>query len=385
MSRFARVTAIGLSLAILLAVSAVGWRVATYSPPASGVGIANPAAGHAFYAALNQAIAGDGAAQLDAIVTDDYADHGGSSERSLATVVEELNALGSSFPGTRFVVRDIQVSGTSLIVSLEPLSPAPVSFASMKLTVAPFDGHFELLQVRDGKISARWAAPLTLPSIETFAVRALQLSAAGATEIRLDRLTLPEGAGFEPAPNAAMLVIVESGTVRQRMRVPMRTSVIRLEGQVFPLASATTDSLEPDRAEGATLLILSRSTIRATDPPAPSLHGGATNDLLWLEHLEIGPGTWELSAGLLETPPGIELTLVTESARLLVVSSTGEFQINSRFDDMQSLDHRYAIANVGRTAFAQDEGAIAISGAATLTLWAVPGATGAAWVISIAS
>jgi hypothetical protein len=385
MPRFARVTAIGLSLAIVLAVSAVGWRVVTYSPPESRAGIANPSVGHAFYAALNEVIGGGGTGQLDAIVTQDYADHGGATERSLAPVVEELNALGSSFPGTRFVVRDIQASESSLIVSLEPVRPSPVSFAGMKLTVAPFEGRFELLQVRNGKISARWAAQLTLPSFETFAVRALQVSVEAMMEIRLDRLTLPEGSSYQPAPNVEMLVMVVSGTARQQMRTPMRETVMRHEGEAFPLASVTTSSLDSEGANGVQLLALTRRAVSATELPAPKLRNGASSNLLWLEHLELDAGTWEVSAGRLKTPPGIEITLETESDRLLVVSSAGVIEVSARFDELQRLDVRFAITDIGHTAIAPGEHAVAISGSETLRLRAGLATTNVMWMVSIAS
>ena len=150
------------SIVICSAAGVFAWRTISVDRTLPSLNTANPAVGYAFYAALGEVLAGDEATSLQRVVTDDFVDHESNAEtaKGIDELTAELSAFGATFPNVRVAVESIASSGDSLIAQLSPSTLAGGSVAGLTMAPIQVAGSVEVLHIRHGRVSERWATRL---------------------------------------------------------------------------------------------------------------------------------------------------------------------------------------------------------------------------------
>ncbi len=388
MSRFTTALSIGLALAIVLAAGMVGWRITSFAPTQPELDYADPAVGTAFYAALNAVLSGANHGALDEVVTWDFVDHSDGSTADDLT--GRLTAFGASFPGTQLEVLGIDPSANSLVVSLAPVSLDPVTVGGLTLSTQPFDGGYDVLRIRNGKVAERWSNGVPALSATTFAGASLATRGSASMAIRLDRTELPVGAELSWEPGRSNVLMVETGaiTVRQdwNQGQELQHEVVTIRaGDAFPIPSNMKVRIEPAVSEPASVLIFATWKVQPTDVPAPIHSRGAASKLLWVSNLPVPPAAgWTVAFGNVSIPQYVNVTLnggaamevllCTDASAMQVV--TGDGSIESLHADLTSIDR-------SSSATLDDGSAAHVTGATSIELQATADTPGLLWLISI--
>lgn len=388
MARFTTTLSIGLALAVVLAAGMVGWRVISFTSPVPDSRYADPAIGTAFYAAVNDVLSGTNSRALADVVTSDFVNH--SDGATSGELAEQLDAFGASFPGTQLQVMGIEPTANNLVVSLVPIALAPVKVADLTLSTQPFDGGYDVLRLRDGKVAERWSGTLPALSVTTFPDASLATHGSANMAIQLVRTELPEGAELSWNPGRSTVLLVEACAVTVRLDwnqlgMPENQTVTVSEGEAFAIASNTKVRMESAQDVQATVLIYSTWKVRPTDLPAPSYSNGATSRLLWTSNLPVSlVGGWTVSFAKMQLPMRVdvmldgggamEVLLCSESTAVQVV--TGNGLVESLSADLTAIDQSNA-------AVLGDGSAAHVTGADSIELHANAEAGETVWLITI--
>ncbi len=389
MTRFTTTLSIGLTLAIALAAGMVGWRVFSFSPPVSDSSYADPAVGTAFYAAVNDVLSGTNSSALAAIVTSDFVNH--SDGATSGELSEQLAAFGTSFPGTQLQVMGMEPTANNLVVSLAQITLPSVKVADLTLSAQPFDGGYEMLRLRNGKVAERWSGTLPALAVTTFPEASLETHDSANMTVQLIRTELPDGAELSWKPGRSNVLLVETGaiTVRldwNRQGAPENQVVTVSAGEVLPISSNTKVRIEPALSEPATVLIYSTWKVQPTDLPTSSHSIGATSRLLWTSNLPVSlNGGWTVSFATMQLPRRVDVTLnggsamevllCAESAAVQVV--TGNGLVESLSADLTSIDQsNVVVLEAGSAAH--------VTGADSIELQSGADAGETVWLITIA-
>ena len=171
--RWAFAAMLGVSLSIGLIVGIASWRATSFGQTRSVLDAADTTIGYAFYDTLDRVLAGEEHVGWTGIVTDDFVDHAETlgTTQSIDALAARLHAFGQTFPGSHIDVVSIDVNGDSLIASVAPVAHASGSVAGLTLAPLHLGSEVEILHVRRGRISERWAMPLPAVSATTRSAR----------------------------------------------------------------------------------------------------------------------------------------------------------------------------------------------------------------------
>lgn len=393
MQRIVFAALVGLSLAIGLTVGTVAWRTASFDRTLPDLGVADPSAGHAFYAGIDQVLAGGDPSALKQAVTGDFVDHVGDGEtdRSADELIEDLTAFGASFPGTQIQVTDMQASASSLVAAIAPIAPKPVPVAGMTLTAQASNGGYEVLRIRNGKVSERWTAGLPEISTTTFEAASFTTSATANVATRLDRIVLPRGSSYVHRFGGPAMLVVEQGAVRFGMdfinsaNEPEQRMDTLAEGSAVGVKPGARIRLEADGNDPTQLLLYSTQRAMPVDAPSPTLTGGAASSMLWTSNLPVAEhGAWQVAIGNVRLPGGQGVDLeAPEGTMLLLCSEGGAVQVMAEGGDVETLDASFTAAGEGN-ASTIDAGAVAsVSEAGRVSLRSAPDTAETVWLITI--
>jgi hypothetical protein len=310
------------SIAVCSAVGVFVWRTVSPERTISDINTADPAVGFAFYAALEAMLNGGETAPLHAIVTNDFVDHDGTAGTTLGfdELTSELSTIGASFPHARIFVESIDPSGDSLIARLSPATLAGASVA--ELTIAPIQiaGGVEVLRIRHGRVSERWATRLPPVQATTFATGSTTSYTGGPTDAWLYRMEVPPGGALEWVSGPLSAVMVEAGTLS--LKTSKEDDLGTLESDTAPVPAGEATLLahdarvrfqSGDTSDVQVLLLDARSSDGQQFTPFKRM-GGATSKLLWHTEKPFQPdGPWRLEIGRLELPAGMEIGLANPS------------------------------------------------------------------------
>lgn len=394
MQRALLASLIGLSLAIGLTAGAVAWRAATLDRTTPDVGTADPAAGYAFYDGIDQILAGKSPAALVAAVSDDFIDHTGddTTTRSRDDLIAQLTAFGASFPGTQIQVTDMQASASSLVAAIAPIAPRSQPVAGMNLTVEPSHGGYEVLRVRNGKVSERWTTGLPEATATSFDQATFATAATTNVESRLERIALPPGGTLAGALYGSALLLVEDGMVRLRMEYrdnagePQASATVLGPGSATAAVSGARIQLEGEGDAPAHLLLYSARRVAPVDLPSPVLSKGSTSTLLWMNNLPLAEhGQWQTTVGSLQLPANGAVDLgVTPGTKLLVCSTGGPLQVLVHDGELWTLNSSFVPTEVGNASPIEAGTAANVTDATSISLREAPGEHGTVWLIAIA-
>jgi hypothetical protein len=393
MQRIIFAALVGLSLAIGLTMGTVAWRTTSFDRTMPDLGTADPAVGYAFYAGVDQILAGGDSSALEQAVTGDFVDHtsGAALDRSTDELVDQLTVFGGSFPGTRLQVTGIEASASSLVAAVEPIAPAPAQAAGMTLTAQPMNGGYEVLRIRDGKVSERWTAGLPQLSATTFDTIEFSPNSTWNVTTRLNRVALPRGTEFVLRGEGSTLVIAEQGVVRlaidsQGSAGEEHHDALTLQqGEAVRTVPSTRLRLESGGDDTAQALVFSTRRVTAMDVPSHASSGGTTVSLLWSSNLPVTPhGPWHLSVGKVVLPPDGEVTLSSvQGAEALFCSEGGAVHVEAPSGAIESLDKGFTATAQGSSTTLDTGIAANVTDATQITLRPGADVPVTIWLITI--
>jgi hypothetical protein len=346
MHRFILAISIVLSLVIGSTVGLLVWQIASASHALAYLGTADPAIGYAFYAGIDQVLAnGDGSA-LERVVADGFVDHAGivPVDRSAEELIAQFSELGQSAPGTRIVVNGLSVAPGALVVSIAPLAPMGMAVANVPLTINPLGGGYDILRVRNGKVTERWSN--WLPTVTTHTYDAtLTIEAGFSVAIRLDRLELPNGGRAQMRIKRQSVVVVETGRLQLRLSWtdtsgnPQSSVVLLDAGEAHMFTDDARVDVKNDGAEPARFLRYSTRRVLAGEPWPLAMSGEASSTRLWLGTLpEQAGGYWRISIGTMHLPARAGGVLdVRDESTLLLLGSQGTTHLDTNDGDIYEL------------------------------------------------
>ena len=92
-----------------------------------------------------------------------------------------------------------------------PRAPEAGSIAGLALVPTSLPSNVEILHIRRGQISERWALPLPLISATTFAAASTTMFEGGPVHVGLYSIELPPGGEFAWITTGLSAVMVEEG------------------------------------------------------------------------------------------------------------------------------------------------------------------------------
>jgi hypothetical protein len=393
MQRFVFAALVGLSLAIGLTMGTVAWRTTTFDRTVPALGSADPAIGFAFYEGIDQILAGGDASALEQVVTSDFVDHDSADamDRSAGELVDQLTAFGASFPGTRLHVTDIQSSASSLVAAVAPMELGSAQVAGMTLAVQPMRGGYEVLSIRNGKVSERWSVGLPELTATTFDDSEYSPGMTANVTTRLYRVALPQGTERTWWGDGSSVVIVERGSVRLAVDYQNEDGVMLQhtdtlqEGAATRTAPATKTRLTSDGDETAQVLIYSTDPVAPIDYPPRLIPGGTISTLLWTSNLVVAPQSeWRLSVGKVAVPAGGDLTFsVVPDTKVLLCSNESAVQVNAPGGSVESLDASFVATDEGSSGTVDAGMAAYVSDATQLSFRAEDAAAATVWLITL--
>ena len=391
MQRTMQTVLIALVIAIGLTAGSLAWRVASAPQIAPDIETTDPAIGYAFYQALDEVLAsGDGSA-LDGVVSGGFIDHVGEQEQSTGDLVDALMSFGASFPDLQVRVLDMQSASGTLVASIAPVQLTGPMLEGMRISTEPIAGGFEVLRIRNGKVTDRWASGLPDVRLASFADAGLQVGGTFSNTVRLEEIEIPADGSFTWRAFGERVVIVKTGTVAARFpvdRFPGRGHA-RIENH-----RRRAGCIEPIGNDGngaGRIRHSGEGTRAAPDPAKGHAHGhdhagswaGHDLELLWQSNLPTIPeGTWNLSFARLTLPPGITAALTSDAPSTLLLSAEGDASRIAIDDgELSKLDHTYAPASegmqtsldAGTAAFVEEANAVEIASAGSqpATVWLI--------------
>ncbi len=391
MQRTMQTVLIALVIAIGLTAGSLAWRVASAPQIAPDIETTDPAIGYAFYQALDEVLAsGDGSA-LDGVVSGGFIDHVGEQEQSTGDLVDALMSFGASFPDLQVRVLDMQSASGTLVASIAPVQLTGPMLEGMRISTEPIAGGFEVLRIRNGKVTDRWANGLPDVRLASFAEAGLQVGGTFSNTVRLEEIEIPADGSFTWRAFGERVVIVKTGTVELDSRwigsqgEAMHESKTIDAGQAVSSPSGTTVTVRAvsGTAAKALVLLLTLQKVTPTDTTMLALGPGTNLKLLWQSNLPTIPeGTWNLSFARLTLPPGITAALTSDAPSTLLLSAEGDASRIAIDDgELSKLDHTYAPASegmqtsldAGTAAFVEEANAVEIASAGSqpATVWLI--------------
>lgn len=351
-----------LSYALLLVIALVaGLTVGTMADrpatPSTYSGFAgSPETGHAFYDALNLALAGGSADALAALLSPSFVDHdvGSGVSQSAAEFLDRVSLLGQTSNVAPMVVDEIEVSGSNLIVQLGRTTTVPRLVAGISIEQAWEQPTFEVLRVAQGRVIDRWSPGinrLEATELEDMVFNAPALVNAGTSLMRVD---IPAGVIHRWHAAGAGFLLIESGSARMRAIHLNETEEIWDLDQGSAVLVKSGDRVQLRSTDGVPVTALIYAVVRrgATETllPANALDappGGITQTMLLggaLPQTDMGT---EHRAGTIVLPVGDEIRLTAPaSATLLLAIDSGTLDISAPKstieilgDDLWPADH----------------------------------------------
>jgi hypothetical protein len=295
----------------------------------------DPETGHAFYKALNQALAGGSTSALAALLSPTFADHdvGSGTSQSAGEFLDRVSVLGQTSTVAPLAVDEIDVSGSNLIVHLGRASTKLRLFDSISIEQVWDQPTFEVLRVARGQIIDRWN--LGINRLDAAALEDIVLNAPALTNLgtSLMRVDIPVGVVHQWHATGSGLLLIESGSARLRAIHLNETEELYDLNQGSAVVLKSGDRVQLRSTDGApvTALIYAVARRGATEAPQTLLPTGAlhtysegvTPSLLWSGALpQTDTGTVH-RAGTIELPAGddIQLTVPTNATFLLAIDS----------------------------------------------------------------
>jgi hypothetical protein len=384
---------VGLSIAIALVSGSIAWQAVSLDSAGTVVEGADPAAGAAFYEELNGALAGDSDDKLRAVVTDDFVDHRGDekSDRPAGMLIDQLTALGRTFPGMQLDVASIQPSGDDLIVDVVPVTSEPGEVAGLMLAPAQWTGGIEVLRVRRGKVSDRWASTLPSLSTTTFQNAAHSFFTQADLAARLYRIELLPGSAMDWIADELSLAMVESGSLAMTVEKPdeLETPVTETttvgEGTAVSIPTKAKFRLRSTSIDGATLLLFAAHDASAVIPWPFRLEGGARSELLWNSPAPFAlMESARVQVGRIELPENMEIALTPASEMEIVAGiQDGPMKVMSQGGAILQRNEKYAIVPVDAPLELASGGAVQISQASGVDLGTPAETSASIWLVTI--
>jgi hypothetical protein len=348
---------IALVIAIGLTAGSLAWRVASAPRMAPDFEATDPAIGYAFYQALDDVLATGDRSALDRVVSGGFIDHIGDQETSTGKLVDQLKTFHASFPDTQFQVREIQSAEGTLVASIEPVRLTGPLLGGMQISTNPMAGGYEVLRVRHGKITDRWAGGLPDVQLASFTDAGLQVGSSFSNMVRLEQIELPEDTSFTWRAFGQRVLLVTQGTVQLDSRwigsqgEAMHDSQTINAGQAVLSPSGTTVTVrEVGQTPARTLiLLLTVQQVTPTDSTLIERGPGTKLDLLWQSNLSTLPmGSWSLSFARLSLPPETTAELTSDSSTTVLLSSENDSaRISTDTGSISTLDANYVPADAG--------------------------------------
>jgi hypothetical protein len=390
MQRYVLILLVSVSMAVALAVGSFAWQAAQFDHGSAAILGADPAVGVAFYAGLNRALAGEPDGEFQALVTDDFVDHA-DGERVPGALLDELTALGHTFPGIQLKVTDIRPSGDDLIVHVVPIVPEPGQIAGLSLTPEGLTGGIEVLHVRRGQVSERWAGTLPSLSATGFDDTAHSFYRSMKLSTSLYRIELQPGSRLSWRADELAVAMVEWGTLAvtiekpNEIERPVTETVTVAAGEAVSIPRDGRLRLRSTSPEGATLLLFTAYDVSASDPRHFQLEGGAMSTMLWtspapfvvLKTTRVQVGRIEIrGAGevSLAAAPGMEIVAVVQGEPVGVAVQDGR---------LLQRDAMYAIVPVESPMALGPGDAVQISQASGFDLETTSGDGVPIWLVTI--
>lgn len=326
-----------LAFAIVLTTVSVAWRISSYSNATTAVHATDPKIGRDFYAAVADTLSGRDPDALRAVVTPDFADHGppASGAVSIDATIDRLTAFGSTFPDAALVIDGIWPSAAGLVVQASWAAAPSGNVAGLPFTVEGPVSTYEFLEIRRGKVSARWSSRSSWIEATSVAPTVEQPLPAGKVLAALFHVELPPDAELTIRPVLFGVAMVRSGQLE----------VIAVDADGAPHLAANPNRFDPGRivtlptdgdvrlrtaSDETTHIYIFRLARAENGFPRPfRLEAGARSTLLWNSGDSFSlAADWHLHLGRLFVPPGSEIRLgETESTALVIAADAGPVRI----------------------------------------------------------
>jgi hypothetical protein len=207
-------------LVVIMVLAGFAARMAFDRPVASGpMGVpADVETAHAFYRALNEALASSNTNEMSALLAGYFVEHevGFGEMQSADAFLARLQTIARSSPGVRLEVDSIDVMGTSLIVAVHQTRASSIEVAGLAIEEPVDERSYDVLRIERGKVADRWTSGIDCLDATTFAVANIALRTSGMMGIDpvLHRIFLPAGTQLSWESSVQALLFVESGSVR---------------------------------------------------------------------------------------------------------------------------------------------------------------------------
>jgi hypothetical protein len=380
------------SIVVCSAVGVFAWRTVSPDRTLPGIDTADPAVGYAFYSALEAALNGGETAPLHAVVTNDFVDHDGATGATLGfdELTSELSAFGATFPRATMSVESIETSGDSLIVRLSPMTLTGALVA--KLTIAPIQiaSRVEVLHIRHGRVSERWASQSQPLQATTFASGSTTSYVGGPTDAWLYRMKVPPGGALDWVSGPRSAVMVEAGTLS--LKSSQDDELGTMVSETTPIQAGEALLLSPnarvrfqsdDLGDVQVLLLDLRTTGETPFTPFKRL-GGATIRLLWHTERPIQlEDSWRLEIGRLALPAGLELGLANP-AGFEIVLGVEQLPIYLSNDDgtISHLEATYSLGPLNPPGVVDDGTAAQLTGVSAVQVRGSGSTASTIWVMT---
>ncbi|HET9661434.1 MAG TPA: hypothetical protein VFP05_13945 [Thermomicrobiales bacterium] len=318
MRRSMLILSIALSIAVGSTAGLLILRVTAFPQPQIDAATADAAVGYAFYDGVNAILTKGDHAVFNRTIAPGFVNHNTNTgtDQTAGELIVDLGALGQSTPGIHIAVDQIELAPGTLIVSIRPEAPSGLVTAGLPVSIGTIAGGYEVLRLRDDRVTERWSGRLPSIASETFDDAGYTLDASRNIATRLDRIDLRSGSSMRALSLGPSILIGESGHTRVRVTLTdpnlnSPPSIAYLEaGQVLRLLDTATIELVADGATPARLLRFSTQPGLPGDLTATQLEGGATSQNLWASNLPAIPNEiWQVSIGAQHLPASTVATL----------------------------------------------------------------------------
>lgn len=393
MRRFFTLMLFGLTMAVVPIVGAVVWQSASFARTAPVIDTADPAVGFAFYAGIERLLAGERGSGLSGIVSDDFGDHakGASQPRPVGALIDDLVALESSFPGIGLGVDSIRADGDNLIAMVTLTTPAPGQIAGLSVTRPAVTPGIEILHVRRGLVSERWASWLPAPALTTLDGVTYWDLIDTTLNTRLFRITLPVDSGLSWNAYDVAIVMAEAGSIEATFEVtddahrPVRQTKTFAAGEAVSIPRGATARFESgDERDARVLLFAAHIAGEGLSWPF-QLDGEARSERLWASNGSLHvTSPWQIAIGQLVLPANTDVRLGnTAGVSLLLAAQLGSPELSAADGTARQLNDRGVTVTIGSPNVMQTDSAVEIEGAQSVHLSTAFGEPSTVWLVTI--
>lgn len=284
-----------LSLALLLVIAVLAGFTAraimtpSGFPAATVSGNADVAMADAFYAALNDALAGESTEPLAALLAGVFLDHDADTgaTRTVEAFLDDLRASGATPQGIRLQPVSVEAADQTLVVDVEPVRTGGLVMAGMTVESQLPSPHVETLRVVGGKFVDRWAPAFPWITVADPGGPAIPVPALTDVSATLMRVTVAGGMTYEWNTLSAGVLLIESGMGHLSTSSATTTPVSSSLGpHAFVTFSAATQIQLRSIDGPVTAVLFVTESVRSADVSQtpvvlPEVAQGVTRTVLW--------------------------------------------------------------------------------------------------------